>query len=334
MPKLDEYYHLLRTQEPLLSESALRTSIRAAVERTHVEGMSTQASNSHAESNSLPTHYLESSSELASELSSHLTSQIAAETIHTASFLSGAFPLVAGMALLSALVVGVMFWQLRTQNAENPSLQGLVQPIDSTSLVPDSSSLTSFPNAQKNQAQERSQENPSIGAIMPESRTNTGQSAQPRTPSTAPIYDNTEELSPNTAAANDHANTHDHKHEQQFDVEMNEQERYRDSLPAAAHLHAKKRDATTQRRHDLLLLLVARTREHVVNPHHFILKGVPCSLPVAMKGETSPDCILTMLEQQSLLLHDAHLTTLIQQTRREKSLQNLAVLEHYIKEHY
>ncbi len=308
-----------------MGEGALRASIRAAVERAHLEGIGEPSGNAHTQSNPVHTNPLEASSELVSELSSHLSSQIAAETVQTSSFLGGAFPLVAGIALVSALVVGVLFWQIRTRNAEGASKLGVRSSSDSTALAPNAF-------AQQNIEQGRVAENPSTEAKTSERSFNPSQTGALSNNANAPIYDNAEE--PYSNNTNSPANINDHKNETTFDVEMNEQERHRDSLSTQAQLSAKKRDAANQRRHDLLLLLVARTREHVVNPHHYILKGVPCSLPVAMKGETSPDCILTMLEQQSLLLHDTHLNALIQQARREKSLPSLAVLENYIKEHY
>lgn len=315
MPKLDEYYQLLRTQEPPLTETALRASIRAAVERVHAEGIAQAASETVSES----------LTEISSEAASNLAASGVASSVETGTTLATlggispiVAPLLAGVAFVGVIVLGIVLWRVTQQRAAdaispqpNAGLFSSKNTNQQVLLSPSGSNTT----------------NSEVSGKMPQVRNASGVSNG----TSLPIYDNTEELIPSSP---DLQTTHDSKVEQPFDVEANEQERYRDSLQTLSQLPAKKRDAARQRQHDLLLRLVQNARDHIVSPHQYTLKGAPCSLPAALRSETSVECMLLMLEQQSILMQDPTLTYLAQQARRDKVLSSLSALELYIKEHW
>lgn len=327
MPKLDEYYHLLRTHEPPLAEDALRASIRAAVERVHLETFG----NVEGLRESLTETGVQGASELVSASMTSTPFVAAVETGTTLFSVGGGFgavALFAGLAVVGVFALAVGLW--RVQEGENALLLNVPAQSKQLRAVQETSSV-SFAAHQQEQPSAEQQ-----NAVNDnESRKNAVSDQGTDIASAPPIYDNTEELLPPPSNRSSMPDAkHDTKPEPMQMLEMIEQERHRDSLSTKAHSTHKKRDVAHQRQHDLLLVLVQRARECILAPHQHTFKGVPCSLPVAMKGETTLDCVLVMLEQQSVLLHDATLTYLTQQARREKALPALNVLEHYVKEYY
>jgi hypothetical protein len=314
MRKLDEYYNLVRTHEPPLADDVLRAAVRTAVERVNAE-IATEAS-SHSIGEMASNNAATSISEL-----------VASEAGFTLASMGGLTPILGGLALVGMLVVGVVLW--RGQQESTSLIQqssGSAQTLGSDKVI-QGQNTTNTP--QNTITPEQSD---AIGQKNEESsKSASTQGSSVQSSSRVPIYDNTEELNP---PPTEPLPKNESKQDHVFDVEMNEQERHKDSVSVLNQQALKKRDATRQRRHDLFLLLVQRAREHVADAHYRTYKGISCSLPAAMKGDASFDCILQMLEQQSVLLHDVGLTTLVQQARKEHTVPALNTLETYIKEHY
>lgn len=321
MPNLDEYYHLLRTQSPPLGTEAIRASIRAAVERTGAEILSETLGETLAESSSageivaeVATVSFEASTNVANTL---LSSGIAPV------FGSVLAPLIAVLTVTALLVVGFVVWRGQ-QSAE--------QALDRLHNGQVYGEGASREQNVKQLAQRRLEEvSESKELLDPKNRT------QQFSKDTVGKYsipfqnDNTEELYPSIPEPAQHKHSEQVPH---FDAEMHEQERHLDSLTIKSFRTPPKRDATHQRQYDLLMQLVQRAREQASTPKAQTRGSVPCSLPAALRGESSVDCILTMLEQQALLLSNNDLVYLTQQARREKSGVSLNALEIYIREHF
>jgi hypothetical protein len=328
MPNLDEYYHLLRTQSPPLGTEAIRASIRAAVERTGAEVLSETFGESLSETLS-KTLAESSSAEVVAEAATvgFEASTNVANTLLSSGivpvFGSVLAPLITVLTVTALLVLGFVVWRgqqsseqvlggssngqtyaeggLREQSAEQLA-QGRLEEVSESKELLD-------PN---NRTQQLSKDTLGKYSIPFQN-------------------DNTEELYPTIPEPTQHKYVEQAPH---FDAEMNEQERHLDSLTIKSFRAPPKRDAAHQRQYDLLMQLVQRAREQASIPKTQARGTVPCSLPAALRGESSVDCILTMLEQQALLLSNNDLVHLTQQARREKSGISLNALEIYIREHF
>jgi hypothetical protein len=326
MPNLDEYYYLLRSQPPALDADALRASIRAAVWRASSEIPSeslTETLNqtlSETLTEAASSEVLMETASASIEAGTNLTNALMSSGIASVfgSFLA---PLLAVVTVTALFVVGFVSWH---------GWQGSEQEALRTESVQKHAESVPFPQAAETQG--RLEESARAQEI---SRLHSGntQFSKDSFDKYAHSFqnDNTEELYPNIP---DPAQTVRSEQAPMFDLEMNEQERHLDSLTIRSFRAAPKRDVMHQRQYDLLMQLVQRAREQAASPKTPMRSLIPCSLPAALSGESSGDCILTMLEQQALLLNNNDLVSLTQQARREKNTMTLNALEIYIREHF
>jgi uncharacterized iron-regulated membrane protein len=321
MPNLDEYYHLLRSQPPALDADALRASIRAAVGRVHTEMPTEAMSETMAETMTevASNPLLMETASVSMEAGSNLTNTLLSSSIAPV-FGSVLSPLLAVLTVTALLVVGFVVWRGQndtTKEALRPeSAQQATERVLGAQTAEGQDRLEEVSGTEETSAL---QGNVRLSKDSLDKFTRSFQN------------DNTEELYPNIP---DLAQTQYSEQAPHFDVEMNEQERHLDSITARSFRAAPKRDAAHQRQYDLLMQLVHRAQDHAPATKAQARGGVPCSLPAALRGESSVDCILMMLEQQALLLNSNELVYLTQQARREKNSATLNVLEAYIREHF
>ena len=321
MPHLDEYYHLLRSQPPTLDADALRASIRAAVGRVHTEMMPEATTETMTEvmTEAASNPILMETATVGMEAGANLTHTLLSSGIAPV-FGSVLAPLLAVLTVTVLLVVGFVVWR-----GQHDTMQ---EALRTESIQQGAERVRGQAAAEQNRLEEVSGTKESSALQNGNARLSKDSLGEF---SRAFQNDNTDELYPNIPESAQMQHSEQVPH---FDSEMNEQERHLDSITARSFHAAPKRDATHQRQYDLLMQLVHRAQEHAPTTKAQIRGGVPCSLPAALRGESSVDCILIMLEQQALLLNSNELVHLAQQARHEKSGTTLNALEIYIREHF